>query len=105
MLVYSLLFLRQSMLPDNFNPEQLGEDEEYIRTRKKRRGTVSNIWELQAVLNEEVNDDIDFIASATGGTFLEEGEEEEISEEAQPGAFELHEKDIYAVEGLYTTHL
>ena len=105
---YSLLFSRLSVLPADINPEELGGNDEYLRTRKKRRDTAFNIWELQAVLNEEVNDDIDFITNlkkTVEKNLMEEEEEEKISEEASLEADEFPEQDIYTEEGLNKTHL
>ena len=108
---YSFLSSRQSVLPGNFNPEELGEDKEYLKARKKRRGTVSNIWQLQAVLNDEIDEDTDFIANATDAMIEEEieeedeGEEEELQEESTQEADDMPQQDVYAEDGLYTTHL
>ena len=118
------------MLPGNFNPEELGDDKEYLKARKKRRGTVSNIWQLQAVLNDEIDEDTDFIANAADGMIEEEieeeeeeeeeedeeeeeaeeeeeeeNDEEELQEESSHDADEMPQQDIYAEERLYTTHL
>ena len=57
------------MLSVGFNPGELGanlapDNEEYLKARKRRRSTVGNIWQLKAVLNEEVIDDQEFVAAS-----------------------------------------
>ena len=57
------------MLSDGFNPGEFGanqapDNEEYLKGRKRRRSTVGNIWQLKAVLNEEVIDDQEFVAAS-----------------------------------------
>ena len=57
------------MLSVGFNPGMLGanlapDNEEYLKARKRRRSTVGNIWQLKAVLNEEVIDDQEFVAAS-----------------------------------------
>ena len=57
------------MLSVGFNPGMLGanlapDNEEYLKERKRRRSTVGNIWQLKAVLNEEVIDDQEFVAAS-----------------------------------------
>ena len=57
------------MLSDGFNPGEFGanqapDNEEYLKARKRRRSTVGNIWQLKAVLNEEVIDDQEFVAAS-----------------------------------------
>ena len=57
------------MLSVGFNPGLLGanlapDNEEYLKARKRRRSTVGNIWQLKAVLNEEVIDDQEFVAAS-----------------------------------------
>ena len=56
------------MLSVGFNPGELGanlapDNEEYLKERKRRRSTVGNIWQLKAVLKEEVIDDNKFVAA------------------------------------------
>ena len=62
--------------------------------RKRRRSTVGNIWQLRAVMEQEIDDDAEFIANA-----IKEDEEKEPNDELNNP-----QKDFYTEEGPYRTH-
>ena len=74
------------MFQDSSNIQELDanttpEHDNYLKMRKRRRSTVSNIWQLKTVLKEEVDDDNEFISKM------------------------IEEEEKTRKEGLYDTHM
>ena len=106
-MIYCFLISRASVHPDELCREELcstltPENKEYLQVRKRRRSTVSNIWQLRAVLEQEIDDDSEFVVNVKEIIKEEEGEEEE--EEEPNWETGTSHTNIITDTGLYTTH-
>ena len=95
---------RASVYPDELNHDELcstmtPDNKDYLKMRKRRRSTVGNIWQLRAVLEQEIDDDSEFVVNVN-----EIIKEEEVEEEGDNWETETARTNIISEEGLYTTH-
>ena len=81
------------------------ENKEYLQVRKRRRSTVGNIWQLRAVLEQEIDDDSEFVVNVKEIAKEEEEEGEGDEEEEHNWETGTSTTNIIADHGLYTTHL
>ena len=101
---------RASVYPDELNHDELcstlsHDNKEYLKMRKRRRSTVGNIWQLRAVLEQEIDDDSEFVVNVK--EIAKEEEEEGEGDEKEEHNWETGTSttNIIADDGLYTTHL
>ena len=104
LLIYFILISRASVHPDELCVEELcntltPENKEYLQVRKRRRSTVGNIWQLRAVLEQEIDDDSEFVVNLN--EVIKKGKVEEEEHNWETGTAQ---KNIISEEGLYTTH-
>ena len=110
-MIYFILISRASVHPDELCVEELcntltPENKEYLQVRKRRRSTVGNIWQLRAVLEQEIDDDSEFVVNVKEIAKEEEEEEGEGDEEEEHNwETGTSTTNIIADDGLYTTHL
>ena len=111
-MIYFILISRASVHPDEVCQEELcntltPENKEYLQVRKRRRSTVGNIWQLRAVLEQEIDDDSEFVVNVKEIIREEEEEEEGEGNEEEEHNWETgtSHTNINGDDGLYTTHL
>ena len=109
-MIYSIIISRASVHPDEVCLEELcntlaPENKEYLQVRKRRRSTVGNIWQLRAVLEQEIDDDSEFVVNVKEIIKEEEEEGERDEEDEHNWETGTSYTNIIADDGLYTTHL